>query len=485
MNALGGLQWMLPPLAICLVLTGIHGYLGIHVLARKVIFVDLALAQIAALGSVCAILLGYDARLPADGPAVYMFSLGFTLAGAAVFALTRMRKEKVPQEAFIGIAYAVASALAILFLARSPGEGEHIKEMLVGNVLLVTWPTVVKTAIIYGVIGLFHYLLRKPFFEISTDHDAAVAAGRRVVLWDFAFYASFGLVITSSVAVAGVLLVFSFLVVPAVIAFLWSTSLRTRIVLAWAVGIACSGVGMVLSYYGDLPTGPSVVACFAALLILSALTHHVVASTRRSLALARVLVGAAAVAGLIILLPHARKPPAEHLHESAFQSYATALAGNDENAQIEAIHHLVEQKDPHAVAMLAQALTRTSSDRVIEHILDSLPEFGEVGAEAVPAILDAAKRAGDLFLRLEAGTALLRLHQPHGFLVLQDLQAQEPPSLLQEKIAQLLTQMAGQDFGLAKADTPALRAQARAAFATWLHYKGQALRWRPDLQRFE
>ncbi|HEX7599532.1 MAG TPA: iron chelate uptake ABC transporter family permease subunit, partial [Polyangia bacterium] len=378
MSALGDLQWMLPPLAICLVLTGIHGYLGIHVLARKVIFVDLALAQIAALGSVCAVLLGYDARLPADGPAVYLFSLGFTLVGAAVFALTRMRREKVPQEAFIGIAYAVASALAILLLARSPGEGEHIKEMLVGNVLLVTWPTVIKTAIIYGAIGLFHFLLRKPFFEISTDHDAAVAAGRRVVLWDFAFYASFGLVITSSVAVAGVLLVFSFLVVPAVIAFLWSTTLRTRIGLAWAVGVACSGVGMVLSYYGDLPTGPSVVACFAALLILSALTHHVVASQRRSMALLRVLAGAAAVATVGLLLPHARKPPVEHSHQSEFQIHSAALAGDDESAQIDAIHHLAVDKDPHAVALLVQALSRSSSDRVIEHSLGALPEFGEV-----------------------------------------------------------------------------------------------------------
>ena len=476
---------MLPPLAICLVLTGIHGYLGIHVLARKVIFVDLALAQIAALGSVCAVLLGYDARLPADAPRVYLFSLGFTLAGAAVFALTRMRREKVPQEAFIGIVYAVASALAILLLARSPGEGEHIKEMLVGNVLLVTWPTVIRTALIYAVIGLFHYLLRRPFFEVSTDHDAAVARGRRVLLWDFAFYASFGLVITSSVAVAGVLLVFSFLVVPAVIAFLWSESLRTRIILAWAVGTACSGVGMVLSYYGDLPTGPSVVACFAALLLLAGLTHHVLGAARWPLALARVLAGAGAVVALVLLLPHARKVPAEHRHESEFQMLTAALADGDENAQIEAIHHLAEQKDPHAVPLLAEALARAPSDRVTEHVLGALPEFGSAAEAAAPAVLDATKRVLDPFLRFEAAETLLRLHRPTGFVVLQELLAQDPPLLLEQKIGQTLARMAAQDFGLAKTGTAAERERSRAAFANWLARKDEHLRWRPDLQRFE
>jgi hypothetical protein len=379
----------------------------------------------------------------------------------------------------------VASALAILLLARSPGEGEHIKEMLVGNVLLVTWPTVIRTAVIYAGIGLFHYLLRKPFFEVSTDHDGAVARGRRVLLWDFAFYASFGLVITSSVAVAGVLLVFSFLVVPAVIAFLWSESLRTRIILAWAVGTACSGVGMVLSYYGDLPTGPSVVACFAALLLLAGLTHYVLGAARWPRALVRVLAGAGAIAVLVVLLPHARKAPTEHRHESAFQTYAAALAGSDENAQIEAIHHLAERKDPHAVALLAAALARAPSDRVTEHVLGALPEFGTAAEAAAPAVLDATKRLLDPFLRFEAAETLLRLHRASGFLVLRDLLAQDPPLLLEQKVGQTLVQVTGQDFGLGQAGTADQREQSRAAFVNWLARKDERLRWRPDLQRFE
>ncbi len=150
MTGIGEISWMLGPLVICLVIAGIHGYLGLHVLARKVIFVDLAMAQIAALGATYAYLLGYDARLPEDDLMVYSFSLGFTVVGAAVFALTRMRHEKVAQEAFIGITYVSAAAIAMLILSKSTGEGEHLKQMLVGNVLLVTWPEIMKTAAIYS-----------------------------------------------------------------------------------------------------------------------------------------------------------------------------------------------------------------------------------------------------------------------------------------------------------------------------------------------
>ena len=229
---------MLPPLAMCLVLGGIHGYLGIHVLSRKVIFVDLALAQIAALGAVCANLLGYDVEHSPG--AIYLISLAFTFAGAALFAWTRLRRQAVPQEALIGISYATASAIALMLLARAPGEAEHIKTMLAGNILLVTWPAVAETAGIYAMVGAFHVAFRRPFLEISEDPGAALSAGRRVRLWDFFFYATFGVVITSSVAVAGVLLVFSFLVVPAVVAFLFSKQLNGRLAIAWCVAGAAS-----------------------------------------------------------------------------------------------------------------------------------------------------------------------------------------------------------------------------------------------------
>src|SRR3989304_6655301 len=206
-------KWMLVPFLACLVLSSMRIYLGIHVIARKVIFVDLALAQIAALGATYAVTLGYDPN--SDSLAVALFSLAFTFVGAGAFAIARMRRERVPQEAFIGIIYAVASAAAILILSKSATGGEEVKHMLVGDILLVSLPTVTNIAILYGCIGIFHVIFRKQFLTISLDPEAAEAFGMKVRLWDVLFYMSFGVVIVKSVAIAGVLLVFSYLVVPA------------------------------------------------------------------------------------------------------------------------------------------------------------------------------------------------------------------------------------------------------------------------------
>lgn len=479
------LQWLLPPLMMCLVLTGIHGYLGLHVLSRKVIFVDLALAQIAALGSTYAVLLGYDPRQAGQGVVVYLFSLGFTFVGAAVFSLARMRQDRVPQEAFIGIVYAAASAIALLMMARASGEAEHIKEMLVGNVLLVTWPAVGKTALLYAAIGVFHYFFRKPFFAISGNAEAAAASGLNVRLWDFLFYASFGFVITNSVATAGVLLVFSFLVVPAVIAFMFQEALGPRILLAWAMGTVCSAAGMLVSYYGDLPTGPSVVACFAATLVVAVLVYHLRHAERRGLALARIVGVLGVVAGLAFATQQLRRGPEEHAHVDEFEALVTELQSTDEVAQIEAVHHLAELKDPHAVEPLVKALEATGSDRLAEHIILALSEMGEPAAAALPALEQAARRGDDPFLRLEAARALLRLGSPAGFGQLAALLDDEAPALLEQKVGALLKETAGQDFGIGKAVDEAGRAEAKARFEKWLAAKGQRLRWRQDLRRFE
>jgi zinc/manganese transport system permease protein len=481
----GDLQWMLPPLAMCLVLTGIHGYLGIHVLSRKVIFVDLALAQIAALGSTVAVLLGYNPEHPGDATTVYLFSLGFTFVGAAVFALTRMRHEKVPQEAFIGIVYATASALALLLLARSPGESEHIKQMLVGNILLVTWPTIAKTAAIYAVIGAFHFVFRRQFLEISADAEAAAARGRNVTLWDFLFYASFGLVITNSVAIAGVLLVFTFLVVPGVIAFMFSERLPVRIALAWAMGTACSAAGMLVSYFGDLPTGPSVVVCFAGVLVCAALFYYVRGAEKRLLALGRIGVGLVAVAALFFGLRLFGKDAEAHDHGSEFETLAKAVASSDENTQIEAIHHLEELKDPHAVPVLAKALDGVPSDRVAEHIIQILPSFGAAADSATPSVEAFAGRSDDPFIQLEAAETLLRLKKPSGFDIIGKVLEDEPPLLVEQKAGALLHEMAADDFGIGKSEEDAEREAARGRFAAWLAEKGRNARWREDLHRFD
>jgi zinc/manganese transport system permease protein len=202
-------QFLAAPFAASLILTGIHSYLGLHVVERGVIFVDLSLAQIAALGGTIALLLPMSSGDPHE-PLVYWVSLLFTFIGAAIFAMVRVRRARIPQEAIIGITYAVASAAAILAMSKSTSQAEHLKDMLVGNILAVSWADVSHTAWLYGAVGLFHYLFRKPFLAISMQHDDPEATGLNVRFWDFLFYASFGFVVTSSVAIAGVLLVFCY-----------------------------------------------------------------------------------------------------------------------------------------------------------------------------------------------------------------------------------------------------------------------------------
>src|SRR5881227_4292473 len=170
MEILAFLVW---PFMASLILTGIHAYLGVHVVERGVIFVDLSLAQIAALGASVAIIYGAD---PHTGTS-YWVSLGFTFLGAFVFANVRGKHSRIPQEAIIGICYAVASAATILAMSKATGETEHLKDMLVGNLLFVSWHDVIKTAILYGAIGLFHYIFRKKFLLISTDPERAEAQG--------------------------------------------------------------------------------------------------------------------------------------------------------------------------------------------------------------------------------------------------------------------------------------------------------------------
>jgi len=270
------LQFLLAPFVASLILTGIHAYLGVHVIERGVIFVDLALAQFAALGAVVAILAGMDPHAGAS----YWISLGFTFLGALIFSLVRMRRSRIPQEAFIGIAYAVASGAAILAMSKATGQTEHLKDMLVGNILAVSWPEVTKTALLYGAIGLFHYFFRRNFLLISMDPKAAEAKGLSIRFWDFLFYASFGFVVTSSVAIAGVLLVFCYLIVPSVGAMLFANGIGRRLAIGWAMGTVVSALGCYLSVAWDFPTGATIVCTFGGVLVLMFIAH-VLLSRRR------------------------------------------------------------------------------------------------------------------------------------------------------------------------------------------------------------
>lgn len=255
---------MAAPCAMCLILVGIHVYLGTHVLARGVIFVDLSLAQISALGATVALLLDYNL----ESTQAYLFSLLFTVGAAAIFSFIRVHHEDISQEAVIGIVYAVAAAAVVLVMDRAPHGAEHIKTLLVGSVLFVTWTKVIHTAVIYALIGLFHWFFRKCFCRISFESEEVQPTRISRRLWDFLFYASLGFVVTSSVQIVGVLLVFSFLIIPATTSFLFASRLSSRLALGWSVGAGVSIVGCALSYTLNLPTGATIICSFGTLLAL-------------------------------------------------------------------------------------------------------------------------------------------------------------------------------------------------------------------------
>lgn len=258
-------ELMLPALVAALILVGIHGYLGVHIIARGVIFVDLALAQVAALGYTGATLVGFGA----GSLEAYLVGLGATLLGALVFSVTRIEHPYITQEAIIGIVYVVASAATILLASQAPRGSEHVEELLTGALLWVTWPQIWKTFLIYAAIGAAHWFLRRRFLTISLKPEEAGRKGWSLGWWDFLFYALFGVVVTSSVAIAGVLLVFTFLVIPAVIAFLFTTRPVPLLAITWSTGTAAAVAGLYVSYQSDLPTGPVVVCAFAAALLVA------------------------------------------------------------------------------------------------------------------------------------------------------------------------------------------------------------------------
>ena len=268
------LTFLAAPIVASLIIAGIHAYLGLHVVERGVIFVDLSLAQIASLGAAIAVWQGSDPH----SAIVYWMSLGFTLIGAFIFAMIKGHEAKIPKEAFIGISYAVASAAVILTLSKATGESEHLRDMLVGNILSVQWPEVWTTAAVYVGIGAFHYVFRARFLEISMDAQGAAARGVSVRFWDFLFYASFGLVVTRSVAIAGVLLVFCYLIVPSVGAMLWAGRIVPRLAIGWVMGVVVSMLGMYFSVAFDLPTGATIVCTFGLVLILMAAVRPLIQS---------------------------------------------------------------------------------------------------------------------------------------------------------------------------------------------------------------
>jgi zinc/manganese transport system permease protein len=255
------------PIVACVLLPWLLVYLGLHVVQRGIIFIDIAMAQMASLGLCLAVLFHFDL----ESWTTFGIGLGFTLVGAAIFSVTGKRTSQIPQEAVIGIAYVVAAAAAVLLLSRAAEGDEQIKNMLVGNILLVSPREVWERFALFAAVGMFHFALRKNFLLVSFNRDAAYQKGLRVRWWDFLFYAVFGLVVTSFVRLAGVLLVFSYLIAPAVCGINLATRTGNRLLIGWIVALIGGIGGLFLSYWWDLPSGAAIVCTFGALLILISL----------------------------------------------------------------------------------------------------------------------------------------------------------------------------------------------------------------------
>jgi len=269
---------MAAPLFACLTLVGIHGYFGIHVLKREIIFIDIAMAQIAALGGTIFSLLPavatvedgithYEAH--GAGPLAYICSLVLVFLAAGVFTLLKSEKLFVSIEAMIGITFAVATTISVILIDKAAGGDVHIKEMLVGSILWVKWFDILKSFIVYSIIGGLHYIFRHKILPISENYQKAKDKGINVKLWDFFFYFTLGIVVIHSVKIAGILVVFAFLIIPASISVLFSEKWSSRIILGYTVGTIVTMFGIYFSWAMDVPAGPAVILFLGLALILA------------------------------------------------------------------------------------------------------------------------------------------------------------------------------------------------------------------------
>lgn len=481
------LQVLFYPFLACLVVTGMHVYLGIHVISRKVIFVDIALAQIAALGATVAFLLGYDAH----SRGTYLFSLGFAVLAAGIFAMTRTRHDRVPQEAVIGLTYATAAAAAILLADIAPHGAEHLHDLLAGSIVWVTPGQVLTTAVLYAAIGGFHYVFRRRFLLISLHTEQAYAQGINVRLWDFLFYVSFGLVITASVQIAGVLLVFCYLVAPSVFAVMFFDDLRRRLLTGWAMATLVSAIGLAFSY--DRPSGPAIIVVFALALLLGATLRAIIHSASKARAVATTL-------GCLVLMtligwglvrfrpsaPASHEPPRtailagspEHDVGADLPSLRQALHDSHENVRADAVARLAGSGDPRILPDLLDAL-QDHSTAVREAAALALAQIGN--RSALPALRQGLRNTDeDAWVRLRMAQAAAGMGEDAGLEPLLELARDDGPALLRLEALSTLARLAG-----LPADEPALpgsaeaEAQLQSLEDWWQEHRGK-LRWDGD-----
>jgi len=490
----GGLPWWLLPSLAALILVATHTYLGLHVISRNVFFVDLALAQVAALGSTVAFLYGFEM----GDSVTYYVSLLFAIGGALFFSVARLPDNRVPQEAIIGLTFAVASAGAILLSAENPHGAEHLRDIMAGSILVVSAKEVIQAALLYGAIGVFQWVFRRQLLSVSLDREAAEKQGLRVRLWDFLFYLSFAVVITSSVRIAGVLLVFILLIAPAVCGAMFATGIRTRLLIGWACGIAATIGGLMLSSHMDWPPAPAISCIFALILIGSAVVYNVARSPRPVLAFGRfaaISVGLLAMGFALtaflgsklasshdLLEPQAlaEGDAAAHSHGQvehplggSRQDLIVALGDEHANVRASAAEQLGKLRDPVLLPHLLQAL-RDPADAVKEKAAEAL---GMLARPESTAALEAAleEQNQDEWVTLREAEALIQSGGKKGMAVLVQLATDADAKLVRTQALQEALAFAGQP-----ATTDDGEAATRAALASlkrWWTAYGPTARW--------
>jgi len=448
---------MLTALSECLVLVGIHSYLGLHVIRRKVIFVDLALAQLAVLGATVGIVsFGFSP----SAPATWVFSLLFSFLGAVVFSLTRVRDERVPQEAIIGLVFAMAAAIAILLIASN--DAKSLKKILTGTILFLDWWTIGVAAVVYSLIGVLHYLVRRPLLQISEDPEAARREGRRIWAWDLLFYLTFGVVISISVNTAGVLLVFVFLVGPAVLGMLITDRLLHQLLIGWGLGTVVSFLGLAFSYFANFPSGPSIVCLYGVVLVVCAGGVAVARSARRGRTAGRLAAGTAGVALLCLV---------SYVGLSALAHSALGRGDHDHHGSHHAGDH--HEHAGHAAAgHAAPAGGAVTAEALLEKLQRAGPE--ELGGllegltTVERALFDEAFERADGGTRLTLAKRMVELDRARGAVLLVTALAAARFPFQRSGTFEAVKALSGQDFGYdpdvdEQANGPALAAMRRWA----------------------
>ncbi|MFC1645834.1 metal ABC transporter permease [Candidatus Omnitrophota bacterium] len=256
------------PFLVCLTMVVILGYMGIHVLQREVIFIDIALAQIAAVGAIVA---HVAFRAHGDSLLGYSVAFGFTLIASVFYSFVRRRINQIPLEAVIGVSYAIAAAAALFLVGVAPGGHIHVQHMLAGSILWTTWKDILLCVFVFSAVGLCFYFFRQPFKEISSNYENAIKKGIKVVWWDFLFYALFGIVITLAVRIGGVVVIFAFLIIPATISALFSSNWGRRLIISWAIGIGATVVGLLFADRFDFSIGSAISLFLGVALVLAGL----------------------------------------------------------------------------------------------------------------------------------------------------------------------------------------------------------------------